>query len=518
MPSMNATVEGWRNRVNQRWYPTAGGWKPCTGNTGVNLVVSAPLKDDGSYSDRMYTVIIKINMPTTDDMDYISSITIGVDPYDNNSTEGYMYGSLRTVDDSTSKQYSVSDYRTYVAGGSSEVSTSPIYGTYAHEPMYYTFYGNFTPGESYYLWLYTKSISDIYTLHASSSIYNCSVTYEVKKYKVSYNANGGTGAPSSSSYEYNKTCTVSSTTPTKSSTSSSSTFVITGNANGGNSNTSITATKKVTTYYTFKGWATSSTATTAKYTAGSTFAVTKDITLYAVWSSSNGTTYSKNTLADLPEPTRSSASASYTLKMNPNNGDSITSKTVEKNASYTFSGWSSSSTGTVLSMDTEFTGKTTVYAIWNVNGTDTTVVTLPTPIKNKSITGSYTITLDTNGGSVNNTTLTANINSVYTFIGWSTSTSVNDIVASPYIVTKDTTLTAIWDSESHTDAVSLPSAIKDGYNFVGWSLAEDSTDYAPNPFVPTSNTILYANYKVGKGVKAFLWHDNNWYRIMVDGF
>lgn len=517
MPTMSATVNGWRNRVSKTWYPTAGGWKPCSGNTGVNLVVSSPTDASGNYTDNMYTVIIKVTMPTSSDIDYISSITIGTDPYDQNSTAGYMYGSLRTVDDSTSYQYSVSDYRTYVAGGSSEVSTSPIYGTYAHESMYYTFYGNFTPGASYYLWLYTKSNSDIYTLQASSSIYNCTVTYEVKTYKVSYNANGGSGAPGSSNYEYNATCTVSSTTPSKSSSSSSSNFTITGNANGGNVNTSVTATKTVTTNYTFKGWATSSSGSVA-YTAGSTFKVTKDITLYAVWGSNTNTTYANNTLADLPEPSRSSAIASYTLKMNPANGGTTTSQTVSKSASYDFMGWSSSSTGGALDLSTSYTGKTTVYAVWKVNGTDNTVVTLPTPTRASSTTGSYTVALSTDGGSVSSSTLTANINTVYTFMGWSTTTSSANIVASPYIVTADTTLTAIWESESRTDSVILPSAVKDGYNFLGWSSVSGSTDYVPNPYVPTASITLYANYKIGKGIKAFLWHDNNWYRIMVDGF
>lgn len=516
MPSMSATVNGWRGRVKKTWYPTAGGWGPCSSDlNGVNLVVSSPVSDStGAYTDNMYTVIIKVTMPSTTNMDHISSITISMSCVDMNTTTGYMYGSLRTVDDSTSSQYSVSDYRTYVAGGSSEQSISPI--AYPVNTYYMTFTGTFTPGASYYLWLYTKSNSDIYQMYESSSEYTCSVEYETVKYTVSYNANGGTGAPSSSKYEYNATCTVSSTTPKKSSTSTSDTFVITGNANGGNANTSVTATKKVTTSYTFAGWALTSTATSAKYKAGSTFSVTTNTTLYAVWTSSTSTTYSKNTLNDLPKPSRDAASASYTLKLNANNGSATTSQTVEKSASYTFAGWATSGTGNVLDMSTAYTAKTTVYAIWTVNGTDTTTVNLSSPTKDKSVTGTYTVTLNANGGSVSNTTLTANISTVYTFLGWSTSTSAVDIVASPYMVTANTTLTAIYESESVTDSVSLPSAIKDGYNFIGWTAVQDSTDYVPSPYVPTSNITLYANYKVGKGIKAFLWHDNNWYRIMVD--
>jgi uncharacterized repeat protein (TIGR02543 family) len=518
MPSMNATVNGWRNRVEQRWYPgpNPGVWKPCSGNTGVNIVVSSPTDDSGNYTENMFTVIIKVTMPTDSDIDYISSITIGVDPYDQNSTVGNMYGSLRTVDDSTADQYSVSDYRTHVAGGSSEVSTSPIYGTYAHEPMYYTFYGNFTPGASYYLWLYTKSNSDIYTLSPSSSIYNCTVTYEVKTYRVSYDANGGTGAPSYKDYEYNDTCTISNNIPSKAPSSSSSNFVITGNANGGDTDKTVTAIETVTTSYIFKGWSTSSSGSIT-YTAGSTFNVTEDITLYAVWESETSTKYSNNTLADLPEPLRKSATASYNLKINPDNGESITSQTVSKSASYTFAGWASTATGNVLDMATAYTSKTTVYAIWEVDGTDNTVIMLPIPTKASSVTGSYSVILNTNGGNVTNSSLTSNIRTIYTFMGWSTTTNYSDIVASPYIVTANTTLTAIWESESRIDGVLLPSAVKDGFNFLGWSEEPESTDYVPNPYIPITDVELYANYKTGKGIKAFLWHDNNWYRLMVDG-
>lgn len=72
-------------------------------------------------------------------------------------------------------------------------------------------------------------------------------------YKITYNANGGSGAPSSQTKYYGKTLTLSTTKPTR-------------------------------TNYTFLGWATSSSATTAKYSAGDSYTANSAATLYAVWS------------------------------------------------------------------------------------------------------------------------------------------------------------------------------------------------------------------------------------------
>ncbi len=71
-------------------------------------------------------------------------------------------------------------------------------------------------------------------------------------YTVSFNANGGTGAPSAQTKWYGETLTLSTVNPTR--------------AN-----------------YTFKGWATSPTATSATYAAGGSYTSNSAVTLYAVW-------------------------------------------------------------------------------------------------------------------------------------------------------------------------------------------------------------------------------------------
>lgn len=146
-------------------------------------------------------------------------------------------------------------------------------------------------------------------------------------YKITFNANGGSNAPSSQTKWYGETLTLSSTKPTRTGytflgwgTSSSSTSVaysaggsytknesdtlyavwkantypITFDANGGSGGpTSQTKTYGVTlvlsstiptrTNYNFEGWSTSSTATSAEYSAGGNYTANTSATLYAVW-------------------------------------------------------------------------------------------------------------------------------------------------------------------------------------------------------------------------------------------
>ncbi len=76
--------------------------------------------------------------------------------------------------------------------------------------------------------------------------------WEAVKYTVSFDANGGSGAPGDQQKTHGATLNLSSTVPTRDD-------------------------------YTFKGWATSATATVALYSAGSSFDINANTTLYAVW-------------------------------------------------------------------------------------------------------------------------------------------------------------------------------------------------------------------------------------------
>ena len=76
--------------------------------------------------------------------------------------------------------------------------------------------------------------------------------WEINKYTVSYNANGGSGSPPSQTKTYGQALTLSSTKPTR-------------------------------TNYDFLGWATSSSASAAQYSSGSSYLNNESATLYAVW-------------------------------------------------------------------------------------------------------------------------------------------------------------------------------------------------------------------------------------------
>lgn len=95
----------------------------------------------------------------------------------------------------------------------------------------------------------TYSAGGSYTANAAATLY---AVWKANTYTVSYNANGGSGAPGNQTKTYGKALTLSSTKPTR-------------------------------TNYTFKGWATSASATTATYQAGGTYNANSAVTLYAVW-------------------------------------------------------------------------------------------------------------------------------------------------------------------------------------------------------------------------------------------
>ncbi|MGN1478335.1 MAG: InlB B-repeat-containing protein [Acutalibacteraceae bacterium] len=107
----------------------------------------------------------------------------------------------------------------------------------------------------------------------------------VTSYTVTYNANGGSVSPSSASVTAGSS--VKLPTPTKS-------YNITYNANGGSG-----APSSQSAALTCKGWSTSSPATSASYSCGASYTPSADTTLYAVWSSSTSLTLSST------KPTRS---------------------------------------------------------------------------------------------------------------------------------------------------------------------------------------------------------------------
>lgn len=148
-------------------------------------------------------------------------------------------------------------------------------------------------------------------------------------YTVSYNANGGSGAPGSQTKWKDQSLTLSSAKPTR-------------------------------TGYSFLGWSTSSTATSATYSAGGSYTANSGATLYAVWKAN---TYAVNYNANggTGAPAKQTKTYGVTLKL---------STTKPTRTNYNFLGWgtSASATTVVYAAGAEYKANAavTLYAIWEL--------------------------------------------------------------------------------------------------------------------------------------------------------
>ncbi|MBE6734038.1 MAG: hypothetical protein E7563_01680 [Ruminococcaceae bacterium] len=258
---------------------------------------------------------------------------------------------------------------------------------------------NLTAGEKYYFGV---------RYYNSSNTGSIPFTFG-RVYTITYNANGGSGAPSTQYKDYGTSITLSTEKPTKSN-------------------------------YTFAGWATSSTATSASYQPGDTYSAESNRTLYAVW-----------TPADTTQPTVSvsstnlvASSQTVTLSMSDNVGV----------VSY-YWGTSSSPSSSAYTTITS-TKSTSIQKTVSSNGTYYLIA--KDAAGNVSSTASityYKTTLNANGGSVSPTSvLTKSSNSFtppaparfgYNFKGWSTSSTATS-GSTTITPNSNTTYYAIWQS------------------------------------------------------------------------
>lgn len=256
------------------------------------------------------------------------------------------------------------------------------------------------------------SVSKTYTIPALDS------------YTVSYNANGGSGAPSSQTKWYGKTLTLSSTKPTR-------------------------------TGYTFLGWSTSSTATSATYAAGGSYTANSGAALYAVWKIITYTvSYNANNGSGAPSAQTKTYGKELTL-----------SSTKPTRTGYTFLGWSTSSTATsptYYEIDSDMThmkyntnSNALLYAVWEIN--------------------TYTISYNANEGEnapANQTktygttlTLTSAIptRTNYDFVNWNTKndgTGTSYSSGDSYTVNEGATLYAIWKLSYVKPKITIASSIR----------------------------------------------------------
>lgn len=164
---------------------------------------------------------------------------------------------------------------------------------------------------------------------------------KLPSYTVSYNANGGTGAPSSQTKWYGKTLTLSSTKPTR-------------------------------TGYTFLGWSTSSTATSATWAAGGSYTTNASDVLYAVWKANTYTvSYNANGGSGAPSAQTKTYGVALTL-----------SSTKPTRTNYNFKGWGTSASSTTVSYaaGASYTSNSaiTLYAVWELAYTAPRITNLTT--------------------------------------------------------------------------------------------------------------------------------------------
>lgn len=149
------------------------------------------------------------------------------------------------------------------------------------------------------------------------------------QWKVSYNANGGTGAPGSQTKTIGVDLKLSTTKPTR-------------------------------TGYTFLGWSTSKTASSASYSPGATYSSNAALTLYAVWKINTWTVkYDAN--GGTGAPSSQTKTYGQTLRLS-------TTKPTKKD--YNFLGWGTSTESTTIEYEAgaNYTNNAaiTLYAIWEL--------------------------------------------------------------------------------------------------------------------------------------------------------
>lgn len=264
------------------------------------------------------------------------------------------------------------------------------------------------------------------------------------KYAISYDANGGTGVPDSQEKIHGTDLTLSSTKPTR-------------------------------TGYTFLGWSTSSTATSATYAAGDTYTTDATATLYAVWQAnklsinyySNGADYC---VVDGVE---------VSIDTNVLVGTSV----VYYDSTYTdaISGYTYD-TGVVYMTKTDWEGT----GFWNTepDGSGYSID------ENYAGTGQDVATAL--GVSLDNSDTSVDI-----YAQWK-----QNIVRLQYNANGGLNApSGITDAVGTVITISTIQPMRVGYTFIGWGTSSDSTTAAYNSgdsYTLQDNAILYAIWEINK--------------------
>ena len=272
------------------------------------------------------------------------------------------------------------------------------------------------------------------------------IVYRYLTCTLTYDANGGSGAPANQTGYGN--ITLSSTKPTKSG-------------------------------YTFLGWADSADATSAQYSAGGTYNLTANKTIYAVWKKA---TVTKITVKTLPSKTsyytgQTLDTAGLTLTATYDNGST---KTVS--SGFTCSPTTLNTAGT-QTVTVTYSGKTTTFTVTVTQDSIKSIAVKSKPTKTSYYTGQ---TLNTAG-----LTLTATYNS------GKTETVSSGFTCSPTTLnTAGTqTITVTYSGKTTTFTVTVT---QDAIKSIAVKSKPTKTSYYTGQTLNTAGLTLTATYNSGK--------------------
>lgn len=385
----------------------------------------------------------------------------------------------------------------------------------------------------------------------------------ISSYTVTYNANGGTCSTASATATKVRKYTANGWTTTSGSTtkthSNGATHQVTADLilypcftesiSGG----SVTLPTPTKTGHTFKGWNTSSTATTG--VTGS-YTPSSNVTLYAIWEQTEYTytiqfNGNSSTGGSLPSTITKTGTDSSVIM-----GDLVNGTNVPTRTGYVFRGWSSTSTYNTKRIayasnyggsadysgntatttnnwsyatycsNTDYTGTSrtlTLYAQWEKErytisydangGTGApsaqtkiygTALTLSStkPSRSSTTANGYLVTFKLNAGdtTTNHTTAYQIVTTSYAFSKWNTAANgsgTNYSSGASYTANAAATLYAQWDSSPSRGSVAKPTdPTRTGYTFQGWATTSSATSSNVTfPYTPTANTTLYAVWK-----------------------
>lgn len=408
-------------------------------------------------------------------------------------------------------------------GGSSTPSSASSTQTHTHVYWNDDYGTNYNPGAKIYNVTEGNSFRGVWsssrapvTLAKAISRANGSTTYT-----VTFNANGGSCRTTS----LNSTATVTFSFAgwragnAGIALSAGSSYTPSGNvtmyaswvANRG-TYSAITLPTATRTGYDFKGWSTSSSAT-----SGSTgsYTPTDNVTLYAIWTkktypvtyyaNGHGTapaaqTKTHDTALTLRAFIAQNTSTGYKVSYNANGGSSTPSTSSATTLTHTQTNWNTNSngTGTNYRSKASYTGNAALnlYAVWS---TSSNAVTLASAITKASTSETgYKVTFNANGGTCSTTELTSTKTRSYTFNKWAAgSTSGTKYSAgASYTPAGDVTMYATWTEGVTNNSINLPTPTRTGYTFKGWSTSKSATSGVTGTYTPTAATTLYATWQI----------------------